>query len=288
MSILTRYRPKTWEEFVGQEKVVDNLRAALESDVSAVLFSGPSGAGKTTLARLVATELDAELVELDAATYGGIDRIREFQTLVRFVPLEHTGRVIVVDEAHRLTGQAWDALLKLIEEPPEHVCFVFTTTNEAKVPKTIKTRCLRYVLRPYNDEELLSILERIVREEGIQADEDDLLESAILHAEGSPRAAIAALASGVEPQAEATADTVLLCQSMLKKQPWKVLMKHVAEIGDAEVETCRHVVLGYFAKVAMSQPSHLRVLAAFEQPFPENKRAHLVLAVGRATGQVGF
>ena len=170
-ALYRKYRPQDFEEVVGQEPVVRTLRNAISSGQlrQAYLFAGPRGTGKTSLARILAKALNCaqgptpdpdktchacqaiangsslDVVEMDAASQRGIDDIREIRERVVLQPAEGRYKVYILDEAHQLTDAAWNALLKLIEEPPPHLVFVFCTTDLAKVLPTVRSRCQTFV-----------------------------------------------------------------------------------------------------------------------------------------------
>ena len=172
-ALYRKYRPQTFEEVVGQEAVVRTLSNALESGKirQAYLFAGPRGTGKTSLARILAKSVNCTLgptahpdgtchacvaisngtsldvIEMDAASQRGIDDIREIRERVVLQPVEGRSKVYILDEAHQLTDAAWNALLKLIEEPPPHLLFIFCTTDLAKVLPTVRSRCQTFVFQ---------------------------------------------------------------------------------------------------------------------------------------------
>jgi DNA polymerase-3 subunit gamma/tau len=188
------YRPLDFEDVVGQEAVVRTLRNAIELGQvrQAYLFAGPRGTGKTSMARILAKALNCEsgptatpdktchacvaiangtsldVVEMDAASQRGIDDIREIRERVILQPAEGRYKVYILDEAHQLTEAAWNALLKLIEEPPPHLVFVFCTTELAKVPSTVRSRCQNFVFARPRLSELVRVLRRIADAETIE------------------------------------------------------------------------------------------------------------------------
>src|SRR5678815_3051590 len=143
MSLHTKYRPLTFDEVIGQDKVVADLRRVVrERRAKSFIFSGPSGVGKTTLARIVANAFAgymatvANIEEVPAADHTGVDAMRAVANRALYRALgDSPVKAIIVDEAHRLSGAAWDVLLKPIEEPPEHVYWMFCTTHPAKIPR---------------------------------------------------------------------------------------------------------------------------------------------------------
>jgi len=174
-----KYRPQSWEEVIGQEHVVRTLTNALKlGRVShAYLFAGPRGTGKTTIARLLAKSLgcgDLDLIEIDAASNRGIDEIRELRNGIKFAPTKGKYKVFIIDEVHQLTKEAFNALLKTLEEPPAHAVFVLATTEIHKVPETILSRVQSFPFRKLAVPEIIKKLEKIVEMEKIKIEPDAL------------------------------------------------------------------------------------------------------------------
>ena len=195
LALYRKYRPAKFAEVVGQEHVTEPLRVALEAGRinHAYLFSGPRGCGKTSSARILARSLNCELgptpdpcgvcpscvslapggpgnidvTELDAASHGGVDDTRELRDRAFFAPAESRYRVFIVDEAHMITTQGFNALLKIVEEPPEHLVFVFATTEPEKVLPTIRSRTHHYPFRLIPPGTLRKLMEGICAEEGV-------------------------------------------------------------------------------------------------------------------------
>jgi DNA polymerase-3 subunit gamma/tau len=194
-ALYRKYRPQDFDEVVGQEAVVRTLRNAIERDQvrQAYLFAGPRGTGKTSMARILAKSLNCaagptttpdktcqvcvsiaagtslDVIEMDAASQRGIDDIREIRERVVLQPAEGRYKVYILDEAHQLTDAAWNALLKLIEEPPPHLVFVFCTTELAKVLPTVRSRCQTFVFQRPRFAELVTLLRRVCDGEQIEA-----------------------------------------------------------------------------------------------------------------------
>jgi DNA polymerase III subunit gamma/tau len=203
-ALYRKYRPQTFDDVVGQDAVVRTLRNAITNDQlrQAYLFAGPRGTGKTSMARILAKSVNCvqgptttpdntcpacvaisngtslDVVEMDAASQRGIDDIREIRERVVLQPVEGRYKVYILDEAHQLTDAAWNALLKLIEEPPPHLLFVFCTTALDKVIPTVRSRCQTFSFQRPRFEDLVKVLRRVSDGEGFQAPEAALSQIA--------------------------------------------------------------------------------------------------------------
>jgi DNA polymerase III subunit gamma/tau len=217
-ALYRKYRPQDFDEVVGQEPVVRTLKNAIGSGQvrQAYLFAGPRGTGKTSLARILAKGLNCtqgptpnpdktchacvaiangsslDVIEMDAASQRGIDDIREIRERVVLQPAEGRYKVYILDEAHQLTDAAWNALLKLIEEPPPHLVFVFCTTDLAKVLPTVRSRCQTFVFQRPRFAELVQLLRRVADGDGIDVP-DEALSLIARGARGSFRDAVSTL-----------------------------------------------------------------------------------------------
>lgn len=214
MANLSRqYRPKKFQDIYGQGNIVETLRKEVEQLQlgHAYLFSGPRGVGKTTAARIfgkavnclsprqgepclecpackkIATGGCIDIIEMDAASHTGVDNVREaIVEHVRFVPVELKYKVYIVDEAHMLSNSAWNALLKTIEEPPEHAIFIFATTEKHKVPATIVSRCQRFDFKKVSHEDIIKRLKELSSNEKCEV-EDVVLKNIAIKSEGCLR-----------------------------------------------------------------------------------------------------
>ncbi len=182
-SVLYRkHRPHDWSDVIGQEHVVDVLEGSIKLDkvAHAYLFSGSRGTGKTSIARIFARALevsDNDVYEIDAASNRGIDDIREIRDGVHVLPFESKYKVYIVDEVHMLTKEAFNALLKTLEEPPSHVIFILATTETDKIPETVLSRCQIFSFKKPNREILKSLVNKVAKKEGytLEAGVSDLV-----------------------------------------------------------------------------------------------------------------
>lgn len=205
-----KYRPQTFDDVLGQDHITNSLRKAVQSGRvhHAYLFCGPRGVGKTTCARILAKELNLvkaghqsetleldsglDVIEIDGASNRGIEEIRTLRENVKFLPMSGRYKVYIVDEVHMLTAEAFNALLKTLEEPPEHVKFIFATTDPNKLPLTVVSRCEPYYFKRIPLETIVGKLKDICAQEGFSAEEEALFAMA-KSAQGSMRDALSVL-----------------------------------------------------------------------------------------------
>lgn len=178
-SLAVKYRPKAFSDVCGQESTVKILSRQIDTHTfaNAYLFCGASGCGKTTSARIMASLINKGVgtpIEIDAASYSGVDNVREIIKQARERSLDSEYKVYIVDETHALSSQAWQAFLKCIEEPPEYTIFIFCTTEPNKIPKTILNRVQRFDFHKIPEEFILNRLKYISSMESMTADDDAL------------------------------------------------------------------------------------------------------------------
>ena len=219
ITLYRKYRPSSFSEVSGENEIVKSLKLSLKnkSMAHAYLFSGPRGVGKTTIARLIAKGVNclnlkengepcnecknckainegrfSDLIEIDAASNRSIDEIRSLKEKINYQPVEGLKKVYIIDEAHMLTKEAFNALLKTLEEPPAHVMFILATTELEKILPTIISRCQRYDFKPLDLEEMKAGLEYILKEENLSM-ADDVYPVIYENSSGSMRDSISIL-----------------------------------------------------------------------------------------------
>ena len=213
LALYRKYRPVDFDSVYGQEEVVTVIKNAIKNNMvsHAYLFCGPRGTGKTTIAKIIARMVNCEnlidgkpcgkcyncinflnsndIVEIDAASNNGVDEIRELRDKINLVPSNAKYKVYIIDEVHMLTTQAFNALLKTLEEPPAHVIFILATTEPHKIPLTIASRCQKFRFTKINSKKIVDRLSEIAKLENITASEDVLYEIARI-SDGGMRDAI--------------------------------------------------------------------------------------------------
>jgi len=197
IALYRKYRPESFEEVVGQDHIVKAISGSLKAGkvAHAYLLCGPRGTGKTSIARIIAKELGSsvnDIYEMDAASNRGIDDIREIRENVRTLPFDSKYKIYILDEVHMFTKDAWNALLKTIEEPPEHVIFILATTELEKVPETIISRCQCFVFKKPTDTILSQVVTNVAKKEGYKLEEGGAELIALL-ADGAFRDALGTL-----------------------------------------------------------------------------------------------
>ena len=246
-ALARRYRSQDFDDVVGQEPIATTLRAAIDADrvAHAYLFTGTRGVGKTTMARLFAKALcggsadvdtaimsgqDTDVIEIDAASNTGVDDVRDLIANAAYRPMRAEYKVYIIDEVHMLSTPAFNALLKTMEEPPDHVKFVLCTTETQKVPATIQSRCQRFDFANISTASISDRLAQVVKDEGLEA-EPELVHEVARLGNGSMRDALSLLdrlmASGESPL------TAQLLERLLGLPPRTILSNLLDAIADA-------------------------------------------------------
>lgn len=267
MSLYQKVRPKKFDDIVGNSTTIGNLRRMLrkspDSQPHAILLKGPTGCGKTTIARILAKELGSTentTFELNAANTRGIETIRDLDSSIHLCGLGGKTKTYIIDECAQLTGPAQEALLKTLEDTPLHCYFIFCTTDPEKIIETIHNRCSEYEVEILLDKEIFKVLERACKEVDLQVTSEVLL--AIAQTCDSPRAALVLLekvaetkdvdeafeiiARGTEKDADVLDLLKLLIMSPEQRQKrWKQIVKVFAAIDEDASEKIRRAILTF-------------------------------------------
>lgn len=280
-----RFRPKSFRSIVGQEAAVKTLEAKIKSGLPhALLLSGPSGTGKTTIGRILKEHLNAgpNFYEIDAARNNGIDAIRKIEQRCHMAPLGGDSIVYLIDEAHRLTSAAQEAFLKILEDTPEHVYFFLATTDPQKLIKTIRNRCTHIPLKPVARPSLTNLIKRVCSKIKFELDED-VLEEILKESEGSPRRALVLLDvvrehEEIEDQLESIKDSstertaIEICRILFRtggSRNWKE-MSSVLQSLEEDPEGLRRMILGYARSCLLKQPKLASRAAIVIESFCDN------------------
>jgi len=294
----TKYRPPNFDTFIGNDSVVSSLISILtrkEGQPRTFLFQGPSGCGKTTIARIMKSYLtcsDEDFHEFNTANTRGIDTIREIKSTSEYKPWLGKVKIYLLDEVHKLTNDAQNAVLKLLEDTPEHVRFVLCTTDPEKLLKTIRTRCTTFQLSALPKRSIVKLLRDICKNEQVTIDQgfEKVLEEIARVSEGLPRKALVLLDQVIDLNNEDAlkaiekvtlneSTTLELCQLLIESVPnkWErvaVILKGL----DTEPETVRYSILGYLAVVLLNK-GDVRVaqmISIFSESFMYSGRAGLI------------
>jgi len=296
-----KYRPKTLKDFKGNPIVKRTLQSHIKKNSlpHAILLSGPFGCGKTTLARILASQLncsDFDLNEVDTADYTGIENIRDIRKHMHHRPMKGSSRVWILDECHKLSKPAMSAILKALEEPPEHVYFFLCTTDPEQLLPTIKSRCTNLHVNTLNENAMVSLLKEVIEKEKVKVP-DDVLTQVAQDSLGHPRDALKILTSVIalespkamlkmaKTRAAEVNQTIELCRALTnsKSTKWTDIAKILSGLQE-EPETIRYSILGYFNTVLKngSPAIAVPVLENFKDPMFYSKHAGLSLAAYKA------
>lgn len=308
-SLHTKYRPEKFEDVLGQDPIVRSLKRVVKDNRAHVfLLVGPSGTGKTTLARILANEFAGtgskavNLIEHDGATKSGKADMQALMTSLQYRAIgDSPVKFVIVDECQKLSTDAWTVLLKPTEEPPAHVYYAFCTTELGKIPKAILTRCLRYDLKAVKEELILDLVVRVVDTEKLNIG-DDIIEIIAEASMGSPRQALVYLEACLACKSVAEARAIMRSAGQSKEiidlarwlvggkgHSWAEATKYVKALEGQEAEGCRIILQNYFAAVLVGTKSDkvavnlLGLIEAFSKPYYSPDRlAPLLYSIGLA------
>ena len=284
MSLHIKYRPQTLADLKGNNEIKETLSLMLKDKdcPHAFLLHGPTGCGKTTIGRIIATELecqDTDFREINSADLRGIDTIRELRKQMQYRPLQGDVIVWLIDEAHKLTNDAQNALLKMLEDTPKHVYFILATTEPEKLIKTVRGRCSQFQVNLLSDMQMLRLLKTIVKQEN-KTLEREVYNQIIQDALGHPRNALTVLEQVlyIDPEkrltlakraAEEQSKSIELCRILIKKSGWKQVALILSGLKGQDAESIRRAVLGYMQSILLkgTNDNAFMVMSEFEEPF---------------------
>lgn len=271
LELYKKHRPTTFKQMVGQSQAVAMLLGMVRGNnlPHSILFSGPSGCGKTTLARILRTKLQCDEVdyrEVNSSDDRGIDGIRRLRDQIRLAPIGGACRIILLDEAHQITGDAQEALLKILEDTPRHVYLFLCTTEPDKLKTAIRTRCTEVNLVAVGDEDLAALLKQVSEEEQLTVPES-VIEAIVATADGSPRKALVLLQQAGALSEEVDQLNVVrnsgcketaqhlgrLLTNVRAPLSWPDIAAALKEVKWNQAEGVRRMLLGYARAVLLNQ-----------------------------------
>jgi len=285
MSLYVKHRPADFDGVLGNEGVVQAISTLVtkEDAPHSYLLTGPTGCGKTTIGRIMVNLLGCsgmDFMEVDSADFRGIDTIRDIRRQAQFAPMESRCRVWLLDECHKMSGDAQSALLKILEDTPAHVYFILCTTDPQKLLPTIKGRCSQFQVNTLQEKQIISLLRRVVKAEGENL-QKAVYEQIAMDSQGHPRNALTILEQVLsvpeeqrlemaQQTAAVQSQAIELCRALFENGPsWKKVSSILAGLTDQDPEGVRRMVLAYCNSVLLKSdnPKAGLVMEMFIEPF---------------------
>lgn len=297
MNLYNKYRPTELHELIGNQNTVNVLNSLLQKDDKphSYLFTGETGCGKTTIGRILAKKLGSEGIdfrELNTADFRGIDSVRDIRKQMQYTPIVSKCLIWLIDECHKLTNDAQNALLKLLEDTPKHVYFILATTEPNKLLSTIKGRCSTFSMNTLNNKEMYKVLRKVVIKEKQELNQE-VYDQIIQDAMGHPRNALEVLEqvlvvpaekrlSVAKIQAEKHNEVIELCRVLLNNSSWKNISSILSSLKSQNIdaENIRRIVMGYAQAVLLKKENNVAglILEEFIEPFYNSGFPGLVYA----------
>ena len=294
MELYRKYRPKTFKQLIGNKDTIASIVKKIEDDTlpHALLLTGQSGTGKTTLGRIIANEINAkgfDYREIDSASFRGIDTIRDIRRKMQLAPIESNCIVYLMDEIALLgaggasvKNLAQSALLKALEEPPDHCYFILCTTDPQMLMKTVRSRCVQYQMENITDKQMSILLKRITKKEKVTI-KKDVINRIIEASEGRSREALTILekiihlspkkmkAQIIKIQ-ETESNGFKLAQLLFKGGSWSSVTKILKTLKNENHEQIRQVIFGFMITVTTNKPNQRAhdIMYHFQEPLYDN------------------
>lgn len=296
MSLHLKFRPNNLSEVFGNKEVVTTLKGMLKRKDKmphSFLFHGPTGCGKTTFARIIATELncsESNIIEIDTAQFRGIDTVREIRKTSQYIPLGGGVRIYIIDEVHKMTGDAQNAFLKILEDTPKDVFFILCTTDPQSLLPTIKGRCSQFQVQQLKDEEMDGLLTKVLEVEEDEI-EKEVMEQIILDSQGHPRNALQILEQVLntpkkkrlmvaQQAAIEQTESIALCRALMNRTGgWNKVRPILQGLKGQDAESIRRVIIGYASSVLLNGDNQMAgtILEIFDEPLFNSGFPGLVL-----------